>query len=209
MRTPDTVYPIKLPGPRPQHARYLPLCILRPVLPAMYLRGQPRGGSEGWEGSQPQPCLLQALRSARPIAQPNPGFSQQLEQFYPYGALAETARLRRRSANLPPVYCARPLLQMNHLSTLISYYKHCRHGADWCSQHRQWLEAKLAAHDRKVEAGVLCSGECGERSACPRGTCRSPVRAPTRWREHQRITFPTQVQDLSAFLFCGLKPRPG
>ena len=36
------------------------------------------------------------VRGARPICQPNPGFLTQLETFYPYGALAETARLRRR-----------------------------------------------------------------------------------------------------------------
>ena len=43
------------------------------------------------------------VRGARPICQPNPGFLTQLETFYPYGALAETARLRRRCGGGDPL----------------------------------------------------------------------------------------------------------
>ena len=32
----------------------------------------------------------------------------------------------------------------------------------------------------QVESGVLCSGECSSRSACPTGTCRGPSQARTR-----------------------------
>ena len=50
------------------------------------------------------------VRGARPICQPNPGFLTQLETFYPYGALAETARLRRRCGGGESPSQARPAL---------------------------------------------------------------------------------------------------
>ena len=96
------------------------------------------------------------LRGARAIVRPNPGFMAQLDQFYPYGALAETARLRRR------------------------------HGAGWCAQHRLWLESRLALFEERVESGSLCSGECPNRSSCPQATCKSPGKGRARFRVFRR-----------------------
>ena len=96
------------------------------------------------------------LRGARAIVRPNAGFMAQLDQFYPYGALAETARLRRR------------------------------HGASWCAQHRLWLESRLALFEERVESGSLCSGECPNRSSCPQATCKSPGKGRTRFRVFRR-----------------------
>ena len=106
------------------------------------------------------------LRGARPIARPNQGFLAQLEQFYPYGALAETARLRRR------------------------------HGADWCGQHRLWLESRLNLFEEKVESGSLCSGDCPTRSSCPQATCKSPGKSRARFRVFRRSSTGSS-QDLS------------
>ena len=106
------------------------------------------------------------VRSSRPIVRPNPGFLAQLEQFYPYGALAETARLRRR------------------------------HGADWCGQHRLWLESRLNLFEERVQAGTLCSGDCPDRSSCPQATCKSPGKGRARFRVFRRSSTGSS-QDLS------------